>query len=155
MILLLQRVARAAVRVGGETVGEIGPGLLVFGCVEPGDGEGDVDEAAKKTVELRVFEDAAGKMNRDVAEAGGGILAVSQFTLGADLSRGRRPGFDGAARPDVARPLFERYVAGLKAYGIRGRGGAIRRDDGGRARERRPRDVRLADEAGRREREGR
>jgi len=128
VILLLQRVRRAAVRVGGETVGEIGPGLLVFGCVEPDDGESDVDEAARKTVELRVFEDAAGKMNRDVAETGGSILAVSQFTLGADLSRGRRPGFDGAARPDVARPLFERYVAGLKAYGIRvatGRFGAM------------------------------
>ncbi len=118
MILLFQRVARAAVRVGGETVGEIGRGLLVFGCVEPGDGESDVDEAARKTVELRVFEDAAGKMNRDVAETGGSILAVSQFTLGADLSRGRRPGFDGAARPEVARPLFDRYVAGLTAYGI-------------------------------------
>jgi D-tyrosyl-tRNA(Tyr) deacylase len=118
VILLFQRVARAAVRVRGETVGEIGPGLLVFGCVEPGDEEGDVDEAAKKTVELRVFEDAAGKMNRDVTEAGGSILAVSQFTLGADLSRGRRPGFDGAARPEVARPLFDRYVAGLMAYGI-------------------------------------
>jgi len=118
VILLFQRVARAAVRVGGETVGEIGPGLLVFGCVEAGDGERDVDEAAKKTVELRVFEDAAGKMNRDVAETGGSILAVSQFTLGADLSRGRRPGFDGIARPEVARPLFDRYVAGLKAYGI-------------------------------------
>jgi D-tyrosyl-tRNA(Tyr) deacylase len=118
VILLLQRVARAAVRVRGETVGEIGPGLLVFGCIEPRDGDADVDEAARKTVELRVFEDPSGRMNRDVSETGGGVLAVSQFTLGADLSRGRRPGFDGAARPDVARPLFERYVAGLRAYGI-------------------------------------
>ena len=118
MILLIQRVSRAAVRVAGETVGEIGPGLLVFGCVEPGDGESDVDEAARRSVELRVFEDEAGRMNRDVTDAGGAILAVPQFTLGADLSRGRRPAFDGAARPDVAEPLFERFVAGLRAYGV-------------------------------------
>ena len=128
MILLFQRVARAAVRVGGETVGEIGPGLLVFGCVEPGDGESDVDEAARKTVELRIFEDAAGKMNRDVRETGGAILAVSQFTLGADLSRGRRPGFDGAATPEVAEPLFDALRRG--PYGLRRfrwrRGGSAR-----------------------------
>jgi D-tyrosyl-tRNA(Tyr) deacylase len=118
MILLLQRVARASVRVAGETVGEIGSGLLVFACVEPGDGPEAMDEAARKTVELRVFEDAEGKMNRDVTEAGGSLLAVSQFTLGADLSRGRRPGFDGAARPEEARPLFDRYVAVLRATGV-------------------------------------
>jgi D-tyrosyl-tRNA(Tyr) deacylase len=117
VILLLQRVTRAAVRVGGETVGAIGPGLLVFGCVEPEDGEEAVDQAARKTVELRVFPDEAGKMNRDVLQAGGSILAVSQFTLGADLSRGRRPGFEGAARPDVAEPLFTRFVAALRAHG--------------------------------------
>ncbi len=118
MILVLQRVTRAAVRVGGETVGSIGPGLLVLGCVEPQDGEESADEAARKTAELRVFADGSGRMNRDVREAGGSVLAVSQFTLGADLSRGRRPGFEGAARPDVAEPLFARYVAALKAYGV-------------------------------------
>lgn len=117
MILLLQRVSRAAVRVGVETVGAIGPGLLVFGCVEPEDGEEDVDQAARKVIELRVFPDEAGKMNRDVLQAGGSILAVSQFTLGADLSRGRRPGFEGAARPDAAEPLFTRFVAALRAHG--------------------------------------
>ena len=117
MILLLQRVSRAAVRVSGETVGEIGRGLLVLACVEPGDGPEAMDEAARKTVELRVFEDAAGKMNLDVTQVGGSVLAVSQFTLGADLSRGRRPGFDGAARPDEARPLFGRYLAALRASG--------------------------------------
>lgn len=119
MILLLQRVSRAAVRVSGATVGEIGPGLLAFACVEPGDGPDAMDEAARKTVELRVFEDANGKMNLDVTQAGGAVLAVSQFTLGADLSRGRRPGFEGAARPEEARPLFDRYVASLRASGVK------------------------------------
>lgn len=118
MILLIQRVSRASVRVGGQTVGEIGKGLLVFGCVEPTDDDASVDQAAKKTIELRVFEDDNGRMNRDVTEAGGAILAVSQFTLGADLSRGRRPGFDGAARPDVAEPRFDRFTATLRAYGV-------------------------------------
>ncbi len=119
MILLLQRVSRAAVRVSGGTVGEIGPGLLVFACVEPGDGPDAMCEAARKTVELRVFEDANGKMNLDVTQSGGAVLAVSQFTLGADLSRGRRPGFEGAARPEEARPLFDRYVASLRASGVK------------------------------------
>lgn len=118
MILLLQRVSRAAVRVPGETVGAIGRGLLVLACVEPGDGPDAMDEAARKTVELRVFEDENGKMNLDVTEVGGSVLAVSQFTLGADLSRGRRPGFGGAARPEEARPLFGRYLAALRASGV-------------------------------------
>jgi D-tyrosyl-tRNA(Tyr) deacylase len=118
VILLLQRVTRASVRVAGEAVGEIGKGLVVFGCVEPDDGEESVDLAAKKTAELRVFEDAGGKMNLSAIDAGGAVLAVSQFTLGADLSRGRRPGFEGAARPETAEPLFRRYVAGLRAEGL-------------------------------------
>jgi D-tyrosyl-tRNA(Tyr) deacylase len=118
MILLLQRVSRASVRVSGETVGAIERGLLVFACVEPGDGVFAMDEAARKTVELRVFEDEAGKMNRDVTQVGGAVLAVSQFTLGADLGRGRRPGFEGAARPEEARPLFARYLAALRASGV-------------------------------------
>jgi D-tyrosyl-tRNA(Tyr) deacylase len=118
VILLLQRVTRAAVRVAGETVGEIGKGLLVLGCVEPDDSEAAVDLAAKKTAEMRIFEDPDGKMNLSVLDAGGKVLAVSQFTLGADLSRGRRPGFEGAARPEQAGPLFTRYVAGLRAQGL-------------------------------------
>jgi D-tyrosyl-tRNA(Tyr) deacylase len=128
VILVLQRVTRAKVRVTGETLGEIGPGLLVLGCVEPEDDENAVDEAARKTAEMRVFSGADGRMNRDVREAGGAVLAVSQFTLGADLSRGRRPGFEGTAKPDVAEPLFSRYVAALRAYGVRvetGRFGAM------------------------------
>lgn len=119
MILVLQRVARASVRVDGATVGRIGKGLLVLACVEPPDDDLAVDQAARKTAELRCFSDEAGKMNLDVAQAGGAVLAVSQFTLGADLSRGRRPGFEGAARPETARPLFDRFVAGVRAYGLR------------------------------------
>jgi len=107
------------VRANGETVASIGRGLLVLGCVEPDDDARSVDQAAMKTIELRVFEDAEGKMNRDVLEAGGEVLAVSQFTLGADLSRGRRPGFAGAARPELAQPLFDDYVATLRAAGAK------------------------------------
>lgn len=118
MILVLQRVSRASVRVGGETVGAVGRGLLALCCVEPADDEESALLAAKKTSELRCFPDAAGRMNLDVVQAGGAVLAVSQFTLGADLSRGRRPGFEGAARPELARPLFDRYVAGLRAAGL-------------------------------------
>src|SRR5262245_12421833 len=119
MILLLQRVSRASVRVAGKTVGEIGSGLLVFACVEPDDGDASIDQAALKTVELRIFEDGDGKMNRSVLDVSGAILAISQFTLGADLSRGRRPGFEGAARPEKAQPLFQRYVDTLRANGVR------------------------------------
>ena len=118
MILVLQRVTRASVRISGETVGEIARGLLVLGCVEPADDETSVDEAARRTAEMRIFPDGTGRMNRDVREAGGAVLAVSQFTLGADLSRGRRPGFEGAAKPEVAEPLFARYVAALRASGV-------------------------------------
>jgi D-tyrosyl-tRNA(Tyr) deacylase len=118
VILVLQRVTRAAVRVRGETVGEIARGLLALGCVEPADDETAMDDAAKKTAEIRIFPDAEGRMSRDVREAGGAVLAVPQFTLGADLGRGRRPGFDGAARPEAAEPLFARYVTALRAYGV-------------------------------------
>lgn len=117
MILLIQRVSRASVRVAGEPVAQIRRGLLVFGCVEPSDDEASVEVAARKAVELRVFEDERGKMNLDVRQASGEILAVSQFTLGADLSRGRRPGFEGAERPERAEPLFDRFVAALRAHG--------------------------------------
>jgi D-aminoacyl-tRNA deacylase len=126
VILLIQRVGRASVRVAGETVAGIGKGLLVLGCVEPEDDVRSVDQAAVKTIELRVFADADGKMNLDVLQAGGEILAVSQFTLGADLSRGRRPGFSGAAPPEVAEPLFEAYVATLRAAGARVATGVFR-----------------------------
>jgi D-tyrosyl-tRNA(Tyr) deacylase len=118
MILLLQRVSRASVRVEGATIGSIGAGLLVLACVEPSDDDTSIDVAARKTVELRVFDDANGKMNLSCLDVKGEILAVSQFTLGADLSRGRRPGFEGAARPEKAQPLFDRFTRTLSAHGL-------------------------------------
>jgi D-tyrosyl-tRNA(Tyr) deacylase len=115
---VIQRVRSASVSVGGESVAEIGAGLVVLAAVEKGDGEEAIRGAAKKIRELRIFSDHAGKMNRDVAEVGGAILAVSQFTLAASLERGRRPSFDNAEEPGKAREMFERFVAELSATGI-------------------------------------
>ncbi len=119
MRLILQRVSRAAVRVAGEEVGRIGAGLLILVGVARGDGPGQVAAALQKLVHLRVFEDAEGRMNLGPAEAGAEFLVVSQFTLAGSLDRGRRPSFDGAAAPEVAEPLFERLVEGLRAAGYR------------------------------------
>src|SRR2546423_10351215 len=102
MRAVLQRVTRASVRVDGQVVGEIGRGWLVLLGVAKGDTDEDSDRLAEKVVGLRAFEDEAGKMNRDVAEAGGGILAVSQFTLLGDCRKGRRPSFTDAAEPAEA-----------------------------------------------------
>ena len=118
MKLVVQRVSRAAVRVDGRTVGEIGRGFLVLFGAEVGDAPLAAEEAARKVAGLRVFDDAAGKMNLALADVGGAVLAVSQFTLAADLSRGRRPGFDRALRGPEAEPLYERFVAGLRALGL-------------------------------------
>ncbi len=127
MRLVVQRVRKAAVRVDGETVGRIGPGLLVFAGVEKGDGPAAADAAAEKLSTLRVFEDAAGKMNLDAAAAGGAFLVVSQFTLaGRPLARGRRPSFDAAAAPEAAEPLVERLVEGLRERGCRVETGRFR-----------------------------
>ena len=111
MIALVQRVARAAVRVEHRTVGAIGAGLLVFVCAEPADDEGVADRLVERLLKLRVFADAAGKMNRSVVDAGGGLLIVSQFTLAADLSGGHRPSFSGAAPAAQGRALYERVLA--------------------------------------------
>ena len=110
MRLVIQRVSSAAVRVDGETVGEIGRGLLILAGVERGDGMDKVRAAADKLAGLRVFEDEAGKMNLDTAAAGGAFLVVSQFTLAGSLARGRRPSFDNAAPPEEAAPLIEKLV---------------------------------------------
>ena len=118
MKVLLQRVSRAAVRVGGETIGAIGPGLLAFVGVERGDVEDDADWYARRTCELRVFPDEAARMNRSVVEIGGGCLVVSQFTLAGSTRRGRRPSFDGAAEPERARALYERFAARLADAGV-------------------------------------
>jgi len=115
---ILQRVERARVSTGGETVAEIGRGVLVFLGVEKGDGTRQAAAMADKLARLRIFEDGAGKMNLDAAAAGAAFLVVSQFTLAASLDRGRRPSFDRAAPPAVARPLVEAVIAGLAQRGF-------------------------------------
>ena len=118
MRLVVQRVGNAEVRVESVVVGSIGRGLLVLIGAEKGDGAEQAEEAARKVAGLRVFEDADGKMNLALADVGGGVLAVSQFTLLADLSRGRRPGFDRALPGEEARPLYERFVSALRELGV-------------------------------------
>ena len=116
--VLLQRVTRAAVRVGGETVGEIGDGLLALVAAGEGDGESEVLWAAGKVARLRVFADDEGRMNRSVADVGGSVLVVSQFTLYADTRRGNRPGFTGAAEPELGRRLVDLFGAELTSLGV-------------------------------------
>lgn len=126
MKCVIQRVRRASVHVGGELVSEIGAGMLVLAAVEKGDSEEAMRDAAKKIRELRIFSDDAGKMNRDVAEAGGEILAVSQFTLAGSIARGRRPSFDLAEEPSRARELFELFLHDLAAAGTAVKTGRFR-----------------------------
>ena len=111
MLSLIQRVSSASVSVDGEVVGAIGPGLLALVGVEPGDGEAQVARMAERLLGYRVFADAAGRMNRSLADTGGGLLLVSQFTLAADTSGGNRPSFTAAAAPDEGRRLYEHFVA--------------------------------------------
>lgn len=118
MRCVIQRVRRASVRVGEEVVSEIEGGLLVLAGIEKGDSEAAISGAARKIRELRIFSDEAGKMNRDVAEAGGAILAVSQFTLAGSIEKGRRPAFDHAEEPERARLLFDQFVEELGSTGI-------------------------------------
>src|SRR5436309_3558386 len=118
MRVVVQRVRRARVTVGGEVTGEIGRGLLVLLGVRHGDTIEAARWLADKTVGLRIFADDEGKMNRGVAEVGGGVLVVSQFTLYGDCSKGRRPSFVAAAPPEIAVPLYEGYVEALRALGV-------------------------------------
>ena len=118
MRAVVQRVVRASVSVAGAVAGEIGRGLMVLIGVETGDSEKDVAYLAEKIANLRIFEDDAGKMNRALAEAGGAILAVSQFTLLGDAREGRRPSFILAARPQEADALYEQVVANWRGRGI-------------------------------------
>ena len=111
MIGLLQRVTEARVEVDGETVGSIGPGLLVLVCAEPGDDEASTDKLLERLLNLRVFADASGKMNLSLRDQGGGLLLVPQFTLAADTRKGSRPGFSGAAPPEQGRRLFAHMLA--------------------------------------------
>ncbi len=126
MKCVIQRVRRASVTVGEEVVSSIERGMLILAAVEKGDPETKMAEAARKIRELRIFSDDAGKMNRDVREAGGAILAVSQFTLAGSIDRGRRPGFDRAEEPERARVLFKLFVRELGATGIRVETGRFR-----------------------------
>jgi D-tyrosyl-tRNA(Tyr) deacylase len=112
--VVLQRVSRAEVRVASRAIGNIGPGFLVLAGFAPSDGEATLSWMAEKILGLRVFPDDQGKMNRDLAETTGALLVVSQFTLYGDASKGRRPSFITAAGPDVAMPLYERFVALLR-----------------------------------------
>ena len=118
MRLVVQRVSRASVRSGGESLGQIGSGAVVLTGIAGDDTADIVDRMAAKLLGLRYFRDAQGRTNVDIREAGGAYLVVSQFTLLADLRRGRRPGFTSAAAPDVARPLVERFAAQLRAGGV-------------------------------------
>jgi D-tyrosyl-tRNA(Tyr) deacylase len=118
MRAVLQRVSGARVRVGEEVIGEIGCGLLVLLGVARADTVEQARWLAEKVVGLRLFEDAEGKMNRDVTEAGGGVLVVSQFTLYGDCRKGRRPSFIDAAAPETAIPLYEAFVEAVRALGV-------------------------------------
>ncbi|HET8722823.1 MAG TPA: D-aminoacyl-tRNA deacylase [Anaeromyxobacteraceae bacterium] len=115
---VVQRVARAAVRVDRQVVGEVGHGLLVLLGVAAGDGPDDARWTADKLAQLRIFEDDAGKMNRSVQDVGGGVLLVSQFTLLGDARKGNRPSFVAAAPPDQANALYEEVASLLRTRGV-------------------------------------
>ncbi len=118
MKILVQKVLGASVTVAGQTVASINSGYLLFVGVEKGDSQTNADFLAKKVANLRIFTDENDKMNLSVQDVEGEILAVSQFTLAADVSRGNRPGFETAARPEDAEPLYEYFATQLKSYGL-------------------------------------
>lgn len=118
MRALIQRVSQAAVRVDGEVIGEIGPGLLVLVCAVAGDTDEKPAILAAKLAKLRVFRDPDGKMNLSLKDTGGAALVVSQFTLAADTSRGNRPGFSGAADPITGERLYEAFARAMRDQGI-------------------------------------
>jgi len=118
MRAVVQRVSRAEVRVEDRIVGHIGPGLVVLVGIAREDTPHAGQWLAEKIVNLRVFDDAEGRMNRSLVEAGGAVLCVSQFTLFGDCRKGRRPSYDRAASPEAAQPLYEAFVSALRAFGI-------------------------------------
>ncbi|MHB0970112.1 MAG: D-aminoacyl-tRNA deacylase [Thermoanaerobaculia bacterium] len=126
MKCVIQRVRSASVSIEGEIIAKIDRGLLLLAAVEKGDDQAAVSAAAKKIRELRIFGDEAGKMNLDIREIKGEILAVSQFTLAGSIARGRRPSFDGAEEPERAQRLFESFVEELGADGVPVRTGRFR-----------------------------
>ena len=119
MRAVIQRVSRASVSVDGQVVGKIDAGLLALVAVADGDTPADLEYTASKIRDVRIFPDADGRMNRSVVDSGGALLVVSQFTLMGDVRNGRRPGFTGAAAPDVARRVYEDLVARLRNDGLR------------------------------------
>lgn len=126
MRAVVQKVSRGRVTVDGEVVGAIGQGYVVLLGVAKEDTAEAADYLAEKVAGLRVFEDEEGKMNRSILDAGGEVLAISQFTLYGDVRRGKRPGFDRAARPEQAEPLYERFVARLREHGLQVETGRFR-----------------------------
>lgn len=118
MRALIQRVAEARVDIAGETVGQIGQGVLILFCAMAGDESPDVDRLAAKISKLRIFKDDEGRMNRSLVDVGGSALIVSQFTLAADTSRGNRPGFSQAAPPEAGLKIFENFCSSIAALDI-------------------------------------
>ncbi len=118
MRAVIQRVSEAKVEVGGEVIGRTGPSLLVYLGVGKGDSGIDAEFMADKLVNLRIFADEAGKMNRSVLDIGGGILLISNFTLQGDCRKGRRPGFDAAGEPELAEPLYEKVAELMARSGV-------------------------------------
>ena len=127
MRALIQRTSGASVTIDGEVVGEIGPGLVVFVCAMRGDTEAESEWLARKTVNLRIFRDEAGRMNRSVLDVGGSALIVSQFTLAAE-TKGNRPGFSTAAAPEEGEQLYEYFKAQVQGHGVAVSGGRFGAD---------------------------
>lgn len=119
MILVIQRVKSAFVSVGGKEVSRIGKGLLVLGAVEKGDTASELEWCARKVADIRIFPDEEDKMNKSVKDAGGEVLAVSQFTLVGNLRKGTRPSFSDAAPPEVAKPMFDDFVKMMEKEGLK------------------------------------
>lgn len=118
MRALLQRVTHGSVSVDGKVIGETGPGLVILACAMQGDTEENVAATAKKIVNLRIFKDEDGRMNKSLLDTGGGALVISQFTLAADTSRGNRPGFSAAAAPDIGKTLYAQLCDAIASYGV-------------------------------------
>jgi len=126
MRAVVQRVSRAAVRVGPKTVGEIGQGVVVLLGIRTGDTRDAADSLTERIANLRIFDDSAGKMNLSVKDIGGAVLAVSQFTLFGDARRGRRPSYIEAAPPEQAEPLYDYFLSALRSQGVRVESGVFR-----------------------------
>ena len=118
MRTLLQRVTQGSVSINGEVIGKTGPGLVIFACAMQGDTIQNVEATTKKILNLRIFKDEDGRMNRSLLDTGGSVLIISQFTLSADTSRGNRPGFSTAAPPDIGKALYDQFCDTIAGYGV-------------------------------------